>query len=305
MIDPSKAIFPAFGTTGVLVASEPDRVHVALEVVQRQVAAVDLACSRFREDSDISRVNTAAGRWVSVSELFIQALEVALGVAGVTDGIVDPTIGRALLRLGYDCDFEMMSPGGLLPAPEPVPGWRQVHINRRTSCVRVPRGVSIDLGATSKALTADQASAMAAKKAGCGVLVSLGGDIAVAGEAPKGGWTIGLADDHAGPVEPGRTIGISSGAVATSSTMVRRWSRGGHVVHHVIDPRTGMPAREVWRTVSVAASTCVGANTASTAALVLGEEAPEWLRSRGLPARLVTPYGASLLICGWPQEQAA
>jgi FAD:protein FMN transferase len=305
VIDQSTAVFPAFGSTGVLVVSEPERLHIALEVVQRQVAEVDLACSRFREDSDISRVNTAAGRWVSVSELFIQALEVALGAAGVTHGIVDPTIGRALLRLGYDCDFEMMAPGGLLPAPEPVPGWCQVHINTRTSCVRVPRGVSIDLGATSKALTADRASAMAAQDAGCGVLVSLGGDVAVAGAPPEGGWTIGLADNHAGPAEPGRTIGISSGGVATSSTMVRRWSRGGQIVHHVIDPRTGLPAREVWRTVSVAASTCVGANTASTAALVLGEEAPDWLRSRRLPARLVTPYGDSLLICGWPQEQAA
>jgi FAD:protein FMN transferase len=305
VIDPATAIFPAFGSTGVLIVSEPDRLHDALEVVERQVAAVDLACSRFRPDSDISRVNAAAGRWVSVGEPFIQALEVALGVAGVTDGIVDPTIGRALLRLGYDCDFDMMAPGGLLPAPEPVPGWRQVHINSRTSCVRVPKGVSIDLGATAKALTADQASAMAADEAGCGVLVSLGGDIAVAGDPPAGGWTIGLADDHAGPATPGQTIGISSGAVATSSTMVRRWSRGGQIVHHVIDPRTGLPASEVWRTVSVAAATCVGANTASTAALVLGEDAPEWLQSRELPARLVTPEGTALRICGWPQERAA
>jgi thiamine biosynthesis lipoprotein len=276
-----------------------------LEVVERQVAAVDLACSRFRDDSDISRVNAAAGRWASVSELFIQALEVALGVAEVTDGIVDPTIGRALLRLGYDCDFDAITPGGTFPEPEPVAGWRQVRINSRTSCVRVPKGVSIDLGATAKAFTADQASTMAAEEAGCGVLVSLGGDIAVAGEPPAEGWTIGLADDHAGVAEPGRTIGIRSGAVATSSTMVRRWSRAGQIAHHVIDPRTGLPAREVWRTVSVAAATCVGANTASTAALVLGEDAPEWLRSRSLPARLVTPEGASLRVCGWPQERAA
>jgi thiamine biosynthesis lipoprotein len=289
----------------VVIASRPDRLPVALEVVERQVAAVDLACSRFRQDSDISRVNNAAGRWASVSELFIQALEVALGVAGVTDGIVDPTIGRALLRLGYDCDFDLMAPNGLFPASEPAPGWRHVRINSSTSCVRVPKGVSIDLGATAKALTADQASILASNQAGCGVLVSLGGDIAVAGEAPEEGWTIGLADNHSGPAEPGRTIGIRSGAVATSSTMVRRWSRGGQPAHHVIDPRTGLPAREVWRTVTVAAATCVGANTASTAALVLGEEAPEWLRSRGLPARLVTPEGAALRICGWPQDLAA
>jgi FAD:protein FMN transferase len=305
VIDPALAVFPAFGSTGVVIASRPDRLPVALEVVERQVAAVDLACSRFRQDSDISRVNNAAGRWASVSELFIQALEVALGVAGVTDGIVDPTIGRALLRLGYDCDFDMMAPNGLFPASEPAPGWRHVRINSRTSCVRVPKGVSIDLGATAKALTADQAAALAANEAGCGVLVSLGGDIAVSGDAPEEGWTIGLADNHAGPAEPGRTIGIRSGAVATSSTMVRRWSRGGQTAHHVIDPRTGLPAREVWRTVTVAAATCVGANTASTAALVLGEEAPEWLRSRGLPAWLVTPEGATLRLCGWPQELVA
>ena len=297
--------FPAFGSTGVVVTSAPGRLEDATAIVQIEVADIDLACSRFRPDSDISRVNELAGRWTHVSELFMHALEVALDAARVTDGAVDPTVGGALVRIGYDRDFAQIGSDGFPVEGVPASGWQRVDIDEGRSCVRIPEGTLLDLGATAKALTADRAAMRAATTIGCGVMVSLGGDVAVHGTPPPGGWTIGFADDHSAHAEPGQTIAVRSGGVATSSTTVRRWSRGGNAMHHVLDPRTGLPALEVWRTVSVAAASCVGANTASTAALILGDGAPAWLEHRRLPARLVALDGAVVRLNGWPQERAA
>jgi FAD:protein FMN transferase len=134
--------------------------------------------------------------------------------------------------------------------------------------------------------------------------VNLGGDIAVAGSAPAGGWPILVTDDHRAPsLADGQVVAIAAGGLATSSTTVRRWRTTGGMVHHVVDPRTGAPAAEVWRTVSVAAESCVAANTASTAAVVLGEEAPGWLLVRGLPARLVRPDGRVVTTGAWPHAE--
>ncbi len=157
----------------------------------------------------------------------------------------------------------------------------------------------LDLGATAKALASDRAADAAARAAGCGVLVSLGGDVAVRGPAPGDGWPIGVADDHRarGPVP---TVLVRGGGLATSSTTQRRWRRGGQVVHHILDPRTGLPPEPVWRTVSVAAASCVAANTFSTAAIVWGAEAPD--RLRGVPARLVGEDGDVVTTGGWPPD---
>jgi thiamine biosynthesis lipoprotein len=300
----SSVTFPAFGSTGVVVTSVAERLQAATVVVHREVSGIDLACNRFRPDSDISRVNDSAGRWVHVSELFLSALEVALSAARATEGAVDPSVGRALVRIGYDRDFAERHSSGPAVDGLPASGWQHVEIDGARSRVRIPEGTLIDLGATAKALTADRASLRAATAEGCGVMVSLGGDLAVYGEPPPGGWTVGMAEDHSARAEPGQTIAIRSGGVATSSTTVRRWSRGGRAMHHVLDPRTGLPAEEVWRTVSVAAATCVWANTASTAAIVLGSQAPAWLEHRGLPARLVAVDGNVARLNGWPAEGA-
>lgn len=161
--------------------------------------------------------------------------------------------------------------------------------------------MALDLGATAKALCADRAAAAAARATGAGVLVSLGGDIAIAGGAPAGGWTIHVTDDHrSGPEAPGQTIAIAGGGLATSSTTTRRWRHDGRLMHHILDPWTGSPATGPYRTVSVAAADCVRANTASTAAIVLGDGAPAWLTERALPARLVAHDGAVTVLGGWP-----
>ncbi len=133
------------------------------------------------------------------------------------------------------------------------------------------------------------------------MLVSLGGDVAVAGDAPADGWTIGIADDHRRrPDACEEAVTIHSGGLATSSLLVRRWWHDGEAVHHVLDPRTGLPVAPCWRSVSVAAATCADANVAATAALVLGGEAFDWLARRGLPARLVAADGAITPVAGWP-----
>jgi thiamine biosynthesis lipoprotein len=172
--------------------------------------------------------------------------------------------------------------------------------------VVVPPDVELDLGATGKGMAADRAAAAAAEAAGCGVLVSIGGDIAVAGPARRDadGWAIRISEDHAADPDEddGPVVSISSGGLATSSTTVRRWNRGEISVHHIIDPRSGKPAAPWWRTASVAASSCAEANGASTAAIVLGPAAEAWLTDRCLPARLVHVDGTVRTVSGWPAD---
>jgi thiamine biosynthesis lipoprotein len=170
--------------------------------------------------------------------------------------------------------------------------------------VRLKAGVELDLGSTGKALAADRGASAAHEAAGRvgGVLVSFGGDIATAGVAPEGGWRILVAEDSETPPDAdGETIAIPDGAIATSSTTVRRWRRGETTVHHLIDPRTGGPVASRWRTATVVAATCVEANTAATAAVVLGEDGAAWLERSGLPARLVEGGGAIVRLNGWPE----
>jgi thiamine biosynthesis lipoprotein len=161
----------------------------------------------------------------------------------------------------------------------------------------------LDLGATAKALCADRAATEAAQAAGCGVLVSLGGDLAIAGPAPSQGWRIRVTDDHRSDASaPGQSIALSSGGLATSSTAVRRWATEDGMVHHLVDPSSGQPANGPWRTVSVTAASCLEANMASTAAIIRGEAAGRWLRELALPSRLVSVQGHVLHLSGWPSE---
>ena len=299
--------FRALGTGCVVLVTDPSRLPAAVDEVKAELDDIDLACSRFRDDSDLERVNAAAGAETAVSPLLVDAVLVALRAAELTDGDIDPTVGEAMQVLGYDRDFAAVPKEGAAVATlVRVPGWHLVEVSRERNTVRVPAGVSLDLGATAKALAADRAATRAAAVAGCGVLVSLGGDLAVAGPPPTRGWEVRVTDSHAaGPDADGQTVLVKSGGLATSSATVRRWQRGGEDLHHVIDPKTGRPANVVWRTVSVTAGSCVDANIASTAAMIRGERAPAWLDSLGLPARLVLPEGSVVRVGGWPPEELA
>jgi thiamine biosynthesis lipoprotein len=296
----------AFGGSLRLVVTRPSGLKAARAAVDRVIRDVDEAASRFRNDSELSRLNSSSGDEVRVSPLLARALAAGLRGARLTRGAVDPTVGSAVRLAGYDRDFALMPAEG--PAANitvtRIPGWEAVHFDERTRTVRVPPGVEIDLGATAKALAADVAAAAAFEAlGGGGVLVSLGGDIAVAGESPSEGWSIQASEDSRAAVDEGEeAISIRSGGVATSSTTVRRWTRGGVVLHHIIDPATGLPCSGPWRTATVVAGTCVDANIASTAAIVMGERAIAWLVANQMPARLVDSTGAVIRVGGWPVE---
>jgi thiamine biosynthesis lipoprotein len=301
--------FPALGTFATVLVADPDALTPAHDLLAAELDAVDAACSRFRADSELWRVNHARGRPVPVSPLFAQALAVALDAAELTDGDVDPTCGQSLVRLGYDRDFAQARrhTGPLRQPPMPAGGWRGVRLAPERSQVQVPAGVLLDLGATAKALAADRAAVAIQAATGCGVLVNLGGDLRVAGDPPDGGWRVGIADDagfdaSTASIEPRQVVMISDGGLATSSPLGRAWRRGGADLHHIIDPSTGRPARSCWRTVSVAAASCVDANIASTAAILRAERAIGWLDGLRLPARLVRHDGTVVTVAGWPAD---
>jgi thiamine biosynthesis lipoprotein len=318
---PARASWEALGTSVDLLVTNSAELVRAQAIVEHELDAIDRACSRFREDSELTRVNAHAGRIVKTDPLLIEAIDVALRAAEITDGDVDPTVGVALELAGYDRDWRLLaSPetgesdngdprsidelaGRLRVLASIRPGWQAIELDRERATVRVPPGVKLDLGATAKAWAADRAGRAACEATGSGVLVSLGGDISTAGTGPERGWRIHVTDDHrSGPDAPGQRITIASGGLATSSTTVRRWRHEGRTMHHIIDPTTGAPVDGGWRTVSVAANDCADANVAATGAIVRGSRAPEWLAELGLPARLVTHEGEVLTVGSWPTE---
>jgi thiamine biosynthesis lipoprotein len=301
---PGFTTFSALGSIAVIGVTDPALLAQVRAGVQAVVSAFDLACSRFRDDSELSALCRTPGRPVPVSELLLDAVAAALRAARLTDGDVDPTLGAALRSLGYDRDYEELAARG--PAcvrVVEVAGWAAVRLDRAAGTVEVPRGVELDLGATAKALCADRAAAAAHAATGAGVLVSLGGDIALAGAPPQEGWRVRVTDDHrAPPAAPGQWITLHSGGLATSSTRVRRWQTDDGEAHHLLDPVTGRPASGGWRTASVCAASCLDANIASTASIVRGDAAASWLESLRLPARLVTTEGTALHVGGWPAD---
>ena len=303
-LDFHSARFRGIGVTNQVTVTEREALAPALELARAEVAALDLACSRFRDDSELALLNRSPELPVAVSPLLLEALQVALSAAEATGGLVDPTVGAALRGLGYDRDFDVVVAAGERPAFKLVPasGWRSVSVDVERSTVLLRRGTELDLGATAKAFAADRIARAVAGATGTGVLVSLGGDIAVR-DAPEGGFPVLVTDDHKRSDGTGQTVALVEGGLATSSTTVRRW-RAGHVeMHHIVDPATGVPAVEHWRTVSVVAASCADANVAATAAIVKGPSARAWLESLGLAARLVALDGSVATTGDWPAEE--
>jgi thiamine biosynthesis lipoprotein ApbE len=305
------ASWTALGCLVHLTVTDPAALDPARSLLAADLDALDAACSRFRPDSELARLDQAAGQPTQVSPVLAEAVAVALRAAELTGGDVDPTVGEAIAATGYDRDFTLVPPDGpaLNLAVRAVPGWRQVRLDLSARTLALPPGVRLDLGATAKAWAADRSAARISAALDCGVLVGLGGDIAVSGPAPDGGWRIRVQDVTGRPDEaprgPVTTVAITSGGLATSSTTARRWRRGGSVLHHILDPRTGLPPAPVWRTVSVTAATCTDANTASTAAIIRGDSAPGWLAALRLPSRLVTDTGRVEIVAGWPADPPA
>jgi thiamine biosynthesis lipoprotein len=306
----------ALGTSARVVVWPPGNLDPACAAVDDVLAALDRQASRFRPDSELSWLHNAStgagdGGTFLLSDGLAEAVGVALAAARWTGGLTDPTVGDALVSLGYDRDFAAIGEDGEPPgAAVPAPGWQLVRLDG--PLLRLPRGIRLDLGATAKGLGADRAvrAAMSATGQHGGALVSLGGDIAVAGTPPLDGWPVTVAEepDRDGALcgqLGGQLIRLPAGAVATSSVTIRRWRRGGAVLHHIVDPRTGRPADGPWRTATVAAATCADANAASTAAIVAGAGAEDWLVAAGLPAQLTGHDGRVRDLNGWPGPEAA
>lgn len=305
---PALAIYrtAVWSTRVDLLVTEPCVVVEAGRLLRRTLDRVDIVASRFRSDSEVRLLQQSADGWTPtpISADLCEAVGIALRAARLTAGLVDPTVGVALCRIGYDCDFSLMEHDvtGDGRGPGPVPGWRSVILDTVGSTLTMAPGTLLDLGATAKAWAADRAAGEIASNLGCGALVSLGGDMAVAGQAPVGGFCVGIAD-VCGDTVPDTAVSIDSGGLATSGVGRRHWTLDGRPAHHLVDPATGRPVDSPWRTVSVAAGSCVDANTASTAAMIMGAGAAEWLGDAGLPARLVRTDGDVVTVAGWPSDR--
>jgi len=298
----------ALGASVQLVVTHPGRLERARVMLEAELTAIDAACNRLRAGSEVAALDDRPTGPVQVSPLLADAIAAALRTARLTDGDLDPTIGDAFADPGPPDGGQ---PGGGRPEPapslaaflNPAASWQQVRLDAGTGRLWLPAGIRLDLGATVKAWAADRCAARLAGTLRCGVLVGVGGDIAVAGRVPAGGWRIRVQDVTGHPEEPPRgpftVVAIRDGGLATSSTAARRW-RGADVAAYVLDPRTGAPAAPFWRTVSVAAATCAFASAASTAAMIRGRRAQEWLSALRLPARLVALDGRVHTVAGWP-----
>ena len=294
------ASFQAMGTVNAIAVDDAAMLVQALALAENVVRRIDATCSRFKADSELSLINRRAGRGeVHVSDLMEEALLASLATAEMTGGRVDPTVGKIVEDLGYTVTFGEVPLEG--PAIEVhargVAGWQAVSLDTRAHTVALPDGVALDLGASAKAWAADRAAEAVAAALGVGVLVECGGDVAVRGKPPAGGWPVRVAEDTG--ASAWQDVAVHDGGLATSGTTSRRWRRGGVVIHDIIDPSTWKPADTPWRMVTVAAATCLEANAAATAALVMGDEALSWLDDLRLPARLVRADGGVQYAGGW------
>ena len=241
--------------------------------IERHFERWEQVFSRFRDDSELNRVNRSGSQIVVVSELFARIVRTALEVAQATGGLVDPTLGAAIESAGYDRDFSLLPDDDERPSGPPVPGcWRTLRLHGRL--LSRPPGVELDLNGVVKSFAVDHALGLIEGEG----LIAAGGDVAV-----RGGATIELPR--------GGSLDLLAGGLATSGTTRRRWRRQGRAQHHLIDPGTGRPAESRWQEVTVAAGSCLGADVASRAAFLLSEGGPDWLDERGLPGRFLDARG--------------
>ncbi len=296
------AQFPALGATIVLGVTEPERLTAVVAHVRSRIEEVNRALSRFRPDSELSRIDAQPDRpWV-VSELFGEVLDLALRAAASTNGWFDPTVRDAVEASGYDRSIELIERDGpgLARPVRPAGGWPSVIFDRRSRVLLLPRGVRLDFGGIGKGFAVDYAL-RDVPRGESGVLVSAGGDLACAGPPPEGGWPCEVAatPDSA----PEATVLLQGGALATSGLGRRQWQRDGERLHHLIDPRTGRPGRSPWRIVTVAARTCAAAEVAAKVGWLMGEAGPDWVAAQGLTARFRALDGRVCTIGCWPVEE--
>ncbi|MEA2641649.1 MAG: FAD:protein transferase [Chloroflexota bacterium] len=245
----------------------------ALSEVEQLFHDVEAALSRFRETSELSALNRAAGAPFNATPLLIGVVEAALEAARVTDGAFDPTILGVLVAAGYDRSFEQL----VEPGPEPAStaatsrwSWRDVQIDHVAGTIELPAGCGLDLGGIGKGWTVDRAAERLAPFGS--FAVDAGGDMSAGDSDRDGGpWTVGVEN----PLDPGQDLlelAVRDRAVATSTVARRRWQQAGAARHHLIDPRTGQPSDSGVLSVTVVADSVARAEVLAKAALILGPE---------------------------------
>jgi thiamine biosynthesis lipoprotein len=292
--------FAGMGTQLALrVWVQPGSERAARRALARERAFLRRAealLSRFRPDSEISRLNDAAGKPVRVSPLTLAAIQAARDAAAATGGLFDPTIRNALLAAGYDRDFAAIGRGSAvrLPLPPQAGRWREIAIDPSRRLVRLPAGVGIDLGGIAKGWLADRVAERLSRFGPA--LADLGGDLALRGLPPDGDpWRFDVEDPRGGVLG---TVRLHSGGIATSGTTRRRWQDGAaHAAHHIIDPRTGMPALTDLLAVTVVAPDAATAEVAAKGTLLLGSTlGAAALNSAGLAGILVRQEGKTTVV---------
>jgi len=259
------ATFRSMGCEVVVGGGSPGELVRVRQLFEQR----DSTFSRFRPGSELNRVNAAAGSVVHVSVEFARSVRLALEIAARTNGAVDPTLGQSIEDAGYTKDFAELLPDASPPGPGAPGRWESVRLSGRL--LRVPEGVRLDLNGVVKSSTVDDALALVS---GPG-FVSAGGDLAVNTEID-----VGLVG--------GDAVRVVRGGLATSGSTQRKWVRGGTIQHHLIDPRSGLPAQSPWKQVTACGSTCLDADAAAKAAFLFGADGPRWLDRRGIPGRFVS-----------------
>jgi thiamine biosynthesis lipoprotein len=278
-------------------ALEADAAARALRWTEDFFSRVEREVSRFRPASGLSQLNTAGEGPQAVSPLLWRLLVAAVAAAEESGGIFDPTLLRTLECLGYDRSFEAIErigSGDALGRRPHLGSWRRLRLDPIGHAVCRPADLGVDLGGIGKGWTVDQVvSTLAAVGP---VLVDAGGDLRVAGAIDGEPWPIGFQDPFA-PERDRGVVALTEGALATSSVGGRCWQRGGRQRHHVIDPRTGMPAESDLHTVTVRAPDATTADVAAKVVLVLGSASgPLYLRARGLSGLLTRTDGSEVFV---------
>lgn len=285
--------FATMGTT-VSVVLPADRIAeaVAVEGVFRDWHRI---CTRFDPDSELSRLNAAAGHRHEVGALLFEVIAAARRAAEATDGLFDPTLLGTLEAIGYDRDFAGLTGVGGAPAHRSrsaltpsTGGWRELELDPEWHTVRLPEGTGLDLGGLAKGMAVDAAIALLADRGVATAAVDAGGDLAVRGlPAGASSWPIAVDAPNAS-----HRLSLVRGALATSSVARRRWRQGPLERHHLIDPRTGSPSATPLWSVSVAAPTCAQAEVAAKVAFLLGpSDGGRFLAERDLSGFFVLPDG--------------
>ncbi len=301
-LDEGRAQFRGLGTTIEIITTDPSVLEDVVEHVQRCVDEIDLTFSRFRPDSELARLEQGGSKPQRASALFLELLDLAYKASESTDGWFDPTVRDALEANGYDRSIEQLEAygPGAARTHRPAGEWHLINYDRRRGLVELRDGVRLDFGGIGKGFAVDYALRTLPSLDG-GVLLNAGGDLAVSGPAPEGGWICDVGTTLDSDVE--ETVALHEGALATSGLGRRQWKRDGQQLHHLIDPRSGKPGKSPWRIVTVGARSCVAAEVAAKVAWLRGSNGPSWLRLIGLSGRFAGVDGSVVTVGSWPANE--